>query len=672
MTTETEKTRRLITLDDLYQMRFVEDVRLNSEGTWAAYVRVDLDKPGNTYKRNIWLSSLSSGANSLQLTRGNKDSQPRWSPDGQTLAFLSGRGDKPQVYLLPLTAPGGEARQFTSHPNGVSGFNWSPDGTQIAFLAAVNAEDIDREDNPETAPADKLEGKHRTERRDDTEQKKLDPRINNRVPYRQGTVYLSDRFAQIYVIGLEEGAKSRRLTSLDTSFQEPQWSPDGNYIYTGRAVDPQADEPYRQSRLYRIRVDDGTSETLQHGDQTDVLPVSSPDGQWVAYIRFPEDKASMRLNRLAVIPTSDGEPRDLTLDADLAPVVFRWSGDHLLFSAESRGSVYIHQIMPTGDDLQSLISGEQRIESFDVNTDGTIVYIASTPDHGQEVFALRDGETTRLTSFNQPFRDEIQPQIQQHLTFKAPDGFELEGWYLLPPGYETGKQYPLLLYIHGGPHIMWGPSNPAEWYEWQNMAARGYVVFYCNPRGSGGYGEAFQMAVHGGGWGDLAYNDIMAGVDTLIHQGLVDPEKLFVTGGSYGGYMTTWMVSHTDRFKAAVAQRGVYNLLSFFGTTDIPTFVQNEFGVFPMEDAMFLWSQSPLAHAHKIKTPLLILHAENDYRVPISEAEQMFGYVRRTGTPTELVRFPRDGHELTRAGEPEHRIEHLKRILDWFERFANI
>lgn len=671
MTTETEKTKRLITLDDLYQMCFVEDVRVNTEGTWAAYVRVDLDKPGNTYKRNIWLSNLSNpSASPLQLTRGNKDSQPRWSPDGQTLAFLSGRGDKPQVYLLPLTAPGGEARQLTSHPNGVSGFNWSPDGKQIAFLAAMNVEDMDREDNPEPAPADKLEGKYRSDRREAAEQKKLDPRVNTRVPYRQGTAYLTDRYAQIYVIGIEEGAKQRRLTTLDASFQEPQWSADGQYLYTGRAIDPQADEPYRQSRMYRIRVEDGMYEAFQHGDYTDVVPLPSPDGQWVAYVRFPEDKASMRLNRLTVVPAGGGEPRDLILDADLSPASFRWSGGQLLFNAESRGSIHVYRVAPTGGGLEQLISSELRVESFDVNAAGTVAYIASTPNWGQEVFLLHDGKTTQLTSFNQALMDEIQPQAQHRLSFKAPDGFELEGWYLLPPGYEAGKQYPLALYIHGGPHVMWGPSNPAEWYEWQNMAARGYVVFYCNPRGSGGYGEAFQMAVHGGGWSDLAYNDIMAGVDTLIEQGLVDPEKLFVTGGSYGGYMTTWIVSHTDRFKAAVAQRGVYNLLSFFGTTDIPTFVQNEFGVYPMEDAMFLWLQSPLAHAHKIKTPLLLLHAENDYRVPISEAEQMFGYVRRTGTPTELVRFPRDGHELTRSGEPEHRIEHLKRILDWFERFA--
>ncbi|HEX2621555.1 MAG TPA: S9 family peptidase, partial [Phototrophicaceae bacterium] len=408
--------------------------------------------------------------------------------------------------------------------------------------------------------------------------------------------------------------------------------------------------------------------------QTDVVPLPSPDGQWIAYVRFPEDKASMRLNRLAVMPINGGEPRDLTLEADLAPLGFRWSDGRLIFNAEYHGSIGVYQVVPDGGAVQPVVNGELRIESFDVNPNksGTVVYVASTPEHGQEVFALRSGDSTpiRLTNFSQPLLDEIYNQPQHHLEFTTSDGFALEGWYILPPGYETGKQYPLLLYIHGGPHIMWGPSNPTEWFEWQNMAARGYVVFYCNPRGSGGYGEAFQMAVYGGGWSDLAYNDIMAGVDALIAKGFVDTDRMSVSGGSYGGYMTTWIVSHTDRFKAAVTQRGVYNLLSFFGTTDIPTFVQNEFGVFPMEDAAFLWNQSPLAHAHKIKTPLLILHAENDYRVPISEAEQLFGYVRRMGVPTELVRFPRDGHELTRSGEPEHRVEHLKRILDWCDRYG--
>jgi dipeptidyl aminopeptidase/acylaminoacyl peptidase len=665
--------KRAITLDDLYRYKSLEDVRISPDGCYAVYVRVDIDKAGNSYKRNIWLSDIE-GNSPYQLTRGDKDSQPRWSPDGKMLAFLSGRGEKAQVFLLPLTAPGGEARQLTSHLNGVSGFNWSPDGKQIAFLATVNAEEREKEDRePEAPPRDKLEGKHRSERREEAEKKKTDPRVVNRVPYRVGTAFLSDRFAQIYVIGIEEGAKARRLTNVEANYQEPQWSPDGQWLYSGRAANIEADEPYRQSRLYRIRVEDGLEEPIHHlPDYTDTTPSPSPDGKWIAYTRFPHDRASMRLNRVSVRPAAEGEPHDLNLKVDVAPVSYRWSGSgDLLFTGENRGAIHLYQVAPESDDAAQLITGDLRIDSFDTALDGTLVFVASSPEHPQEVFAKRPEDTApiRLTNFNQAMVDEIQFQPYHHLVYKAPDGYGVEGWYLLPLDYEEGKQYPLALYIHGGPHIMWGPSNPTEGFEWQNMAARGYVTFFCNPRGSGGYGEAFQMSIYAGGWGDLAYGDIMAGVDALIAKGLVDPDRLYVTGGSYGGYMTTWIVSHTDRFKAAVTQRGVYNLLSFFGNSDIPTFILDEFGALPMDNPAFLWEHSPLAHAHKIKTPLLILHSENDFRVPISEAEQLFGYLRRTGTPTEFVRFPRDGHELTRAGEPEHRVEHLKRILDWFERY---
>jgi dipeptidyl aminopeptidase/acylaminoacyl peptidase len=668
--------KRAITLDDLYKYKSVEDVRISPDGCWIAYVRVDLDKASNSYKRNIWLSEVGAVKTApYQFTRGGKDSQPRWSPDSQSLAFLSGRGEKPQVYLLPLTAPGGEARQITSHPNGVNMFNWSPDGTKIAFLSNMNTDERQKEDSePEAPPIDKLEGKYRSDRREEDEKKKIDPRIITRVPYRVGTAFVTDRFAQIYVTGIEEGAKARRLTSVDANYQEPQWSRDGKFIYSARPANTEADEPFRQSRLFRIEVENGAETSIHHlEDHTDMQPLPSPDGKWIAYMRFPEDKASMRFNRLTVISAEDGEPVDLNLKNDLAPTLYRWASDgKLLFGGENRGAVQLYSVVPESGEVEQLLGGDLRIDSFDVAPNGTIAFVASTPEHPQEVFVkpMEQSAAVRLTDFNQPLVDEIEMQPYHHLQYKAPDGQGVEGWYLLPHDYEEGKQYPLILYIHGGPHIMWGPGNPVEGFEWQNMAARGYVTFFCNPRGSGGYGEQFQMAVYGGGWGDLAYGDIMAGVDALIDKGIVDSERLYVTGGSYGGYMTTWIVSHTDRFKAAVTQRGVYNLLSFFGTSDIPTFILNEFGTLPVDKPDFLWEQSPLAHAHKIKTPLLILHSENDFRVPISEAEQLFGYLRRVGTPTEFIRFPREGHELTRSGEPEHRIDHLKRILDWFERYV--
>ncbi|MCU0496777.1 MAG: S9 family peptidase [Anaerolineae bacterium] len=660
--------KRSVELTDLYQMKWIEDPRISPDGQWVVYVRVDLDKASNGYKRNLWLVKTDGHSPAIQLTRSGKDSHPRWS--GNRLAFLSGRGEKPQIFLIATEAPGGEPRALTSHPQGVTSFTWSHDGTQIAFLAAFNPlEDRDEE----TPPADKLEGKYRTERREEDEKKKIDPRVVRQVPYRVGTAYLSDRFSQIYVINaVDESAKARRLTGEFANFQEPQWSPDGQYLYTARAVDPAADEPFRQSRLYRIRLEDGLAEPIQHlANYTDVQPIPSPDGKWIAYLRFPDDRASMRINRLAVIPVSGGEARDLNLTSDRQASIFRWVGDGLVFFAEWHGSSHVYRVAPQGGDVTLLTPGVHRMDGFDVHQSGLIAYAASTPTHLPELYLQRPDQSdpVRLTTLNQPLLDQVQVQPPQHLVYQAPDGYTLEGWYFLPVGYQAGEQYPLIVNVHGGPHIMWGPSDPNMWLEWQSFAARGYAMFFCNPRGSGGYGEAHQMAVYKS-WGEIPLGDILAGVDALSAKGFVDSSRVGITGGSYGGYMTTWALSQTDRFKAGVTQRGVYNLLSFFGTSDIPSFVRDEMGYLPMDNPQFLWEHSPLAHAHKIKVPVLIMHAENDFRVAISESEQLFGYLRRAGTIVEFVRYPREGHELTRTGEPEHRIDHIDRTLAWFDRYC--
>jgi dipeptidyl aminopeptidase/acylaminoacyl peptidase len=279
------------------------------------------------------------------------------------------------------------------------------------------------------------------------------------------------------------------------------------------------------------------------------------------------------------------------------------------------------------------------------------------------------GECRQITQVNKKFLDEVLVQHTHELRFMSPSAQEIQGWYLLPVGYEDGKTYPLAFNIHGGPHVMWGPAMRSMWHEWQFHAARGYTVFYCNPRGSEGYGEAFIRSLHAA-WGDVAFADLMAGIDALHEKGFVDARRMAVTGGSYGGYMTAWVVSHTDRFAVAVSQRGVYNLLTEYSTSDIPTFIEEELGVTAWQDPQTLWNHSPLAHAHNIKTPLLIIHSENDYRVPIAEAEQLFTFVRRTGGTVQMVRFPRDGHEMTRAGEPEHRVSSLTHMIDWFDKYC--
>jgi len=278
-----------------------------------------------------------------------------------------------------------------------------------------------------------------------------------------------------------------------------------------------------------------------------------------------------------------------------------------------------------------------------------------------------------LTVFNAPLLEERIVAPYEELIYTAPDGQDVQGWVIHPPDFDPARPggYPLAVYIHGGPHLMWGPGVRSMWHEWQVAAARGYVVFFCNPRGSDGYGNAWRLATQSN-WGFADAPDIHAGIDALLARGYIDPRRIAVTGGSYGGYMTVWLIAHSDRFACAAAARGVYNLLTQHSTSDAHELVELTFEGFPWENHELLWRHSPLAYAHCITTPLLILHAERDYRVPISEAEQLFTFLRRRKQVVEFVRYPREGHELTRTGEPDHRADHMRRILEWFDRFCQM
>ncbi len=672
------EAKRPITAEDLYKISNVEDPRISPDGRWIAYVHVTVDKLENSYQRHVWLASTN-GGEPIQLTRSGKDTHPRWSPDGKMLAFVSARNKKSQVYLLRIGEPGGEARQLTNMPNGASHPAWSPDGSRIAFLAGMNAAERAKEDRGEEdpPPSDKLEAEQREARKERDEQKRWDPRVVSRLPYRVGTNFLDDRYTQIYVMPVAERlegkeAKPRRLTSVDANHEQPQWTPDGKYILTARMAKPGDDEPWRKNVLFRIRVDSGETEQLTDENYASFAALPSPDGRWIAYFRLPRELLAERITRLAVMPAAGGEARDLNLELDRTVVDYKWTPDSstIIFSAMSQGNIEIYKAELADGHVEKIIAGTLHAEALDVGPDNSIAYIASTPHNPSELYYSPQGsEYRQITQVNKKFLDEVLVQPTHELCFQSPSDQEIQGWYILPVGYEEGKQYPLALNIHGGPHVMWGPSMRSMWHEWQFHAARGYVVFYCNPRGSDGYGEAFIRALHAA-WGEVAFADLMAGVDALLQKGFVDSRRMAVTGGSYGGYMTAWVISHTDRFAAAVSQRGVYNLLTEYSTSDIPSFIEDELGVTAWQDPMALWQHSPLAHAHKIKTPLLIIHSENDYRVPISEAEQLFTFVRRTGGTVQMVRFPREGHEMTRSGEPEHRVSSLTHMIEWFDKYC--
>ena len=667
-------SKRPITAEDLNRIHYVQDPQISPDGRFVAFVKVTPDPLERGYKRNIWLFPLG-GGEAFQLTRGDKDSGPSWSPNGKHLAFVSTRGDKAQVYLLPTNDVGGEARALTNMKNGAHSPAWSPDGTQIAFLAPESEDERNSaaaEGSDTLPPMDKLEKRHQKERQDEDEQMRWDPREMWRIPYRRGTAFVDERYDQIYVIDVEEvsESKARRLTDIGADHSQPRWSADGASIFTSRTTDPEGDEPWRSENLYRIDAASGQATPMTDGAHSTYAPLPSPDGKWLAYGRLPIGITDIPM-RLLVTAADGSDIRIVNEAIDREAVEWAWSQENqLAFTVESEGRTLPWIYDPASDTSRSLHDGFYDIEQFDIGAGALMSMTVSTPQNPQELYILQDGDFVEATRFNQDWLSEVIVQDARELRFQSPHG-EVQGWYLLPVDYQPGQSYPLALNIHGGPHATWGYATKTMWHEWQFHAARGYAVFYCNPHGSGGYGEDFMRKLHAA-WGPVAMDDIMAGVDAFLELGIADAKKMAITGGSYGGYMTAWIITHSDRFKAAVAQRGVYNITSFYGTSDVPTLMSNEFDAEPWENHEAFWDNSPLKYAANIKTPLLLIHSENDFRVPIEQGEQLFAWVRRaTDTPVKMLRYPRDGHELSRSGEPKHRISRLTEMIDWFDRYVN-
>ena len=669
--------KRPVAIEDLLRIVDVEDPQISPDERWIAYIQRSIHRLENSYKTNLFIVSTQSDEAPIQLSFSGSDSQPRWSPDGRHIAFVSARSGKPQIYLLRIASPGGEAQALTSMSQGASQPRWSPDGQHIAFLSALDEAERAAEARGETPlpPADLLEARHRRERHADDEARRFDPMLVWRVPYRDGygRTYMDGRYQQLYIVAAQPGASPRRLTDLDADFAAPCWTPDSQALLTWRPSEHLADEPSRFDSLYRIPVDGGPAQRLQDEPYAQRNPVISPDGSTIAYIRTPQDKLYTRVPLLAMMPAEGGPGTDLSLSADRSALDPRWApdGQRILFRMHSEGSTALYEVNPQTHEISLVIAAEAgdfiEVQGYDISPLGGIAYTASTPERLAELFWHPAGASspTQLTQVNQPLYDSLIVQPTTELRYTSHDDSSVQGWYILPPDYEAGKRYPLIVNIHGGPRIMYSPASKM-WHEWQYLAGQGYIVFFCNAHGSDGYGQAYQAK----SYGDVDMPDHMAGVDLLIERGFVDPDRMAVWGGSYGGYMTGWVITHTDRFAAAIAERGVYNLLSHYGTTDFPFPTPQEFDGEPWEKPMLLWDYSPLAHAHKITTPTLLIHSENDYRVLISEAEQLFSYIRLSGGTVQMLRFPREGHGLSRNGEPEHRIIRMQHIINWFDRYC--
>jgi dipeptidyl aminopeptidase/acylaminoacyl peptidase len=672
-------TKRPLKAEDLYDLQFTEDPQFSPAGQHIAFVKVTIDKIGNKYERHIWLASLTEAKPRLrQFTFGSKsDTSPRWSPDGNTLAFVSARNGKAQIFLIGLD--GGEARAITSLPNGVNGLVWSADGKRIAFNSSVSAEERQKEDDGKSdpPPATALEAKHRDEIKEEAEKLKADPKVITRFPYRTGTSYLGDRYTHIYVVDVPaEGDKAKpyRVTDGELSFNDFTWSPDGKYLYTSQARDPENDAWGHQD-LVRLNATGKRKPfvRLTKPGHTYFAPQPSPDGQWLAFIRGNEKGSWGHSTRLCIRPTTGGSVQSLITEFDRAVDVYEWSADsqYLYFQANDQGGTGVYRVAVATGRIETLVVGGLRmVQGFSVSKAGEIAFTANSPQEPSALYLRHGKRDQRITNFNDKVLAQIEIAETEEMPFKSFDGREIQGWLLKPIGFKKGKKYPLAVNMHGGPHVMWGPSMPGMWIEWQTHAANGYAVFYCNPRGSDGYGSEFATIIQSA-WGEDVMKDVLTGVDEVLKRGFVDKKRLALTGGSYAGYMTAWITAHDPRFACAWSQRGLYSLLSFYGTSDIPHLVEREFDLeFPHDDFEKSWRHSPLAYAKTITTPLAIEHQENDYRCPISEAEQLFTVLKKLKREVMFVRYPREGHEMSRGGEPLHRVDRLNRMVGWFDKWC--
>lgn len=643
---------RAVSPDDLYAITWIGDCDISPDGERVAFVATRMDRESDSYRSAVWLVHTASGE-PRQFTAGAKrDTSPRWSPDGQWLAFLSERGeDKPQIAVMP--AAGGESRLITNLPLGAGVPVWSPDSSQIAFSAKTGT------------PPDPDPKKAKPYRRITS----LKYRVNG-----QGFTY--DQRRHLFVVPLE-GGEPQPVTDGDWDDTQPAWSPDGASLafVSARHEEREFDSA---SDIFVVSAAGGEARLITAGGQGScAAPSFSPDGTLIAHIHHPTwpSNGTLRLadaaggNLRPVDPSFDRETGAGSVPGPVAPPAWLSDGG-ILSIAQDRGTAHLIVATP-GSPTRWLTAGPRMGTWYSAAPSARRVALVSSTVAGPaeiSVLDLQSGAERVLTHMNSGWLGEVAPTDAEHFVVPTGEGVEVDCWIMKPAGFEDNRSYPVVLNIHGGPFGQYGETF---FDEFQVYTGAGYGVVFCNPRGGSGQDTAFARAVVGD-MGGPDYHDVMTAFDAALERmPWADRGRLGVIGGSYGGFMTTWIIGHTNRFKAAISERAVNDWYSMQGASDIGgTFNRQYLGEAAtiQEDLDAVLRQSPLTYAKAIETPVLILHSESDLRCPISQGEQLFVVLKQRRKDVEFVRFPDEDHELSRSGRPSHRFDRFSVILDYLGR----
>jgi dipeptidyl aminopeptidase/acylaminoacyl peptidase len=644
--------RRGMQPDDAYRFRTVGDVQVSPDGARVAYVVGSADRESDELRTEIWVAPVDGGSPARRFASGPGAATPRWSPDGRWLAYTARRDGPPALMLAPLD--GGEPVKVTDADGPVSQPAWSPDGGRIAYVARIG---ITKRDKSVPAAARNA------------------PRVLTGLSNRMDGIGWYDGRAHVFVLDVASGV-SVQLTSGDFDHATPSWSPDGTAIVctsdrsrqrVDRVIGTRAD-------VYVVAADGGGGKPrkLTGSNGNAIFPRVSPDGSLVAFVghEHGDDFYAKTVNLFTVPFDGSAVPRRIANGLDrsvgtTAPAQpFDWTpgGSSILFLAITEGRVSVFEVSLANDRVKTLVAGDRQIDSLSQSADGrTLGFSAASLDAWPGAFVRRrSGDEREVSGANADLAAEVDLAPVERRMHVAPDGLEIESFLLRPPASSSKRKLPLVLEIHGGPHGMHPMGLNAVLY--QSIVASGFALLLPNPRGSGGYGEAFTQACVGD-WGGADFDDLMGAVDSVIADGIADPKRLSCGGYSYGGFMTTWTIGHTKRFNAACVGAPVVDQVSMIGTTDIPRFSMAELGGLPWERPDVYDKRSPLTYVRDIHTPTLIHHSEGDLRCPIGQGEELYQSLKMLGREVVFVRYPGGFHV---ARTPSQAVDRAERMIAWY------